>query len=125
MPNKTIKSFSGKVIKGSGDGRKIGFPTANILPDKDISSLKYGVYACEILINKISYKGVAHYGPRAVFDETKPQFEVHILDFNEDIYGEIVEIYLDNNIRETIKFDNLNDMIEQIQQDIKCAHNIK
>lgn len=123
MPNKTIKSFSGKVIKGSGDGRKIGFPTANILPDKDISSLKYGVYACEILIENLSYTGVAHYGPRAVFGETKPQFEVHILDFNEDIYDKKVEVIVGLFIRETIKFDNLNDLIDQIHRDIIHALN--
>ncbi len=118
MQNKTIKHFSGKVIKGSGDGRKIGFPTANILPKIDISSLKYGVYACEILINNISYNGVAHYGPRAVFDETKPQFEVHILDFDEDIYGELVNIFLGKRIRETMKFYTIDDLVKQIKIDI-------
>lgn len=111
------------MIKGSGDGRKIGFPTANILPDKDISSLKYGVYACEILIENLSYTGVAHYGPRAVFGETKPQFEVHILDFNEDIYDKKVEVIVGLFIRETIKFDNLNDLIDQIHRDIIHALN--
>lgn len=118
MPNKTIKTFSGKVIKGSGDGGKIGFPTANILPDIDISSLKYGVYACEILIDDITHKGVAHYGPRAVFGETKPQFEVHILDFDEDIYGELVNIFLGKRIRETMKFYTIDDLVKQIKIDI-------
>lgn len=119
MQNKTIKHFSGKVIKGSGDGRKIGFPTANILPDIDISSLKYGVYACEILIDDITHKGVAHYGPRAVFGEIIPQFEVHILEFNQNIYNKSVEVILGSYIRDTIKFDSIEALKKQIVEDIK------
>jgi len=119
MQNKTIKRFSGRVTRGSGDGTKIGFPTANILPNIDISGLKFGVYACDIYIEKKPYKGVAHYGPRAVFGETKPQFEVHILDFDEDIYGELVEVNLGEYIRDTMKFDSLDELKNQISEDIK------
>lgn len=119
MPNKMIKTFSGRVIKGSGDGTKIGFPTANILPDIDISSLKYGVYACEIVIEEITFKGVAHFGPRAVFGETKPQFEIHILDFNQDIYNKKVEVIVGLFIRETIKFDSVDELKKQIVVDIE------
>jgi len=107
------------VTRGSGDGTKIGFPTANILPNIDISGLKFGVYACDIYIEKKPYKGVAHYGPRAVFGETKPQFEVHILDFDEDIYGELVEVNLGEYIRDTMKFDSLDELKNQISEDIK------
>lgn len=114
-----IKTFSGRVIKGSGDGTKIGFPTANILPDIDISSLKYGVYACEIVIEEITFKGVAHFGPRAVFGETKPQFEIHILDFNQDIYNKKVEVIVGLFIRETIKFDSVDELKKQIVVDIE------
>jgi riboflavin kinase/FMN adenylyltransferase len=114
-----IKTFSGKVIRGSGDGSKIGFPTANILPSIDISGLKYGVYACELLIDDIPHKGVAHYGPRAVFGETEPQFEVHILDFNQDIYDKKVQVIVGLFIRETIKFDSIDELKEQILIDIE------
>jgi riboflavin kinase/FMN adenylyltransferase len=107
------------VTRGSGDGTKIGFPTANILPNIDISGLKFGVYACDIYIEKKPYKGVAHYGPRAVFGETKPQFEVHILDFNQDIYDKSVEVFLGKYIRETLKFNSLIDLKKQIEEDIK------
>jgi riboflavin kinase/FMN adenylyltransferase len=119
MRKKQIINFSGKVTRGSGDGTKIGFPTANILPNIDISGLKFGVYACDIYIEKKPYKGVAHYGPRAVFGETKPQFEVHILDFNQDIYDKSVEVFLGKYIRETLKFNSLIDLKKQIEEDIK------
>jgi len=106
------------VTRGSGDGTKIGFPTANILPNIDISGLKYGVYACDIYIEKKPYKGVAHYGPRAVFGETKPQFEVHILDFSRDIYERTVKVILGEFIRETIKFNSMEELRIQIINDI-------
>lgn len=107
------------MIKGSGDGTKIGFPTANILTDIDISSLKYGVYACDLHIGKNAHKGVAHYGPRAVFGEIIPQFEVHILEFNQNIYNKSVEVILGSYIRDTIKFDSIEDLKKQITEDIK------
>ncbi|MCA9379657.1 riboflavin kinase [Candidatus Dojkabacteria bacterium] len=118
MRKKQITNFSGKVTRGSGDGTKIGFPTANILPNIDISGLKYGVYACDIYIEKKPYKGVAHYGPRAVFGETKPQFEVHILDFSRDIYERTVKVILGEFIRETIKFNSMEELRIQIINDI-------
>ena len=119
MRKKPITNFSGKVIKGSGDGTKIGFPTANILPDIDISTLKYGVYACDFHIGKNAYKGVAHYGPRAVFGEVLPQFEVHILEFNQNIYNKSVEVILGRYIRGTVKFKSIEDLKKQITEDIK------
>jgi riboflavin kinase/FMN adenylyltransferase len=106
------------VTRGSGDGTKIGFPTANILPNIDISGLKYGVYACQIKIDDDIYKGIAHYGPRAVFGETKPQFEVHILDFSRDIYERTVKVILGEFIRETIKFNSMEELRIQIINDI-------
>lgn len=115
---KKTEKLSGKVIKGRGDGSKLGFPTANIIPKEDISTLAHGVYSCRVIINGISHKGIAHYGPRAVFGETKPQFEVHILDFDEDIYGVNIEIELLKFTRDTIKFKTVESMVEQIKKDI-------
>lgn len=108
--------ITGKVIRGSGDGTKLGFPTANILSDNPIS-LDYGVYATIIRINKTNYKSVTHYGPRAVFDETHPQLEAHVFDFNSDIYDLKIELFIYKKIRDTIKFDNLEDLIQQVDQD--------
>lgn len=114
---KSIK-LSGKVVRGKGDGRKLGFPTANIVLEQDIFQLRHGVYACTVVVNGNKIKGVAHYGPRAVFDETTPQFEVHLLDFDKDIYGETLELELIKFLRETIKFDSVEEMVEQIKEDI-------
>mgnify|MGYP001363751152 CR=1 FL=1 len=115
--------FSGKVIKGDGTGKKIGFPTANILPDIDLSSLKHGVYACDVIIDGKKYLGAAHFGPRLVFDEKTPQFEVHILNFVEDIYNKIIDIEITKYVRETMRFKNLNELKFQIKTDLLSINN--
>ena len=112
-----IKKFKGTVIKGHGDGRKFGIPTANLKVNKDLTNLKHGVYAVFVRFGRRQYKGVAHYGPRAVFDEVNPVFEVHILNFNEDIYGKELTIELIDFIRPTEKFKSIEQMQEQIADD--------
>lgn len=114
-----IKVIKGTVIRGTGDGKKIGFPTANINPESDISDLKHGVYACDVLVVGKKYKGVAHFGPRAVFGEINPQFEVHILDFDLEIYGKIVDVYLNKYLRKTKNFNSVEELRKQISIDIE------
>lgn len=108
----------GKVVKGSGDGKKIGVPTANIKTNLDLTNLKQGVYSAKVRVDAKEYLGVAHYGPRAVFNETNPQLEVHIPDFDQDIYGKVVEIELTKFQRPTMKFGSVAEMMEQIEKDI-------
>lgn len=114
--------FKGKVIAGSGDGRKIKIPTANIEIDPNLfMGIPLGVYASIIKVEKKLYKSITHIGPRAVFSEEQTQVEVHIFDFERNIYGMEVEIKLLKFIRETLKFESLDDMVEQIKLDIKKA----
>lgn len=117
MKNKILK---GIVIHGSGDGHKIGFPTANIQIEH-LPKIQYGVYACQLRIADSQYLGVMHFGPRMIFNERHPQFEVHILDFDRDIYDQNVEVIVLQFIRDTIKFDSFDELITQIKADIvKC-----
>lgn len=114
----TISSLiSGTVVKGSGDGTKIGFPTANIkIAGK--TSLKHGVYACLVYINSKVFKGALHYGPRMVFDETEPQLEVYILGFSDNIYGQKIKIEVIKYIRITKKFKTIESLRKQIEDDV-------
>lgn len=116
--------ITGKVVKGSGDGKKIGVPTANISPDIPLDGLKEGVYTSKILITNKEYLAVTHYGPRAVFGEVHPLLEVHILDFDQDVYGERVEVELLRFQRVTMKFDSVKEMMEQIEEDISIARKL-
>lgn len=114
--------IKGKVIAGTGDGRKMNIPTANIGIDSNIyKDLPLGVFASVISIDEKLYKSITHIGPRAIFKEKTIQFEVHIFDFNRSIYGEEVEIRLIEFIRETKDFGNIEDMLDQIQDDIRKA----
>lgn len=117
----------GKVIKGSGRGMSIGFPTANI-EILDQLYPKRGVYAVRVLWNNEIFNGVANIGINPTFlpaeyeDKIeKPSFEVHILNFNKDIHGKEIQVSLIRRIRDEIRFANVSDLIEQIKLDIQWA----
>ncbi|MBN1494543.1 riboflavin kinase [Candidatus Peregrinibacteria bacterium] len=110
-----------KVIKGAGLGKKYGFPTINLKPLVNTEHTPPGIYICAIFINKQKYNGVMHCGPKSIGsnDINKIYFEVHIFDFNQNIYGKNVIIHLLKKIREVRKFKDVNALIRQIKNDIK------
>lgn len=116
-----IQKVKGIVVKGSGEGTKIGIPTANISTSDSLEDLEQGVYATRVTINDKIYGGVAHYGPRAVFNEYIPQLEVHIFKFKEMIYGYTIEVEFVEFIRPTLKFNSIEDMLKTIKTDINTA----
>ena len=110
----------GTVIHGTGDGAKLGFPTANLSVSKPLH-LAHGVYACVVSVVGRQYNGVLHFGPRAVFGETKPQFEVHLFDFTQKIYGETIAVEIRDFIRDTRSFVSVKALAVQIQKDCTQA----
>lgn len=111
---------SGRVIKGMGRGKTIGFPTANVLFSQDRILPKVGVYESLTSYNDMTYKSITNIGFNPTFDNnTNVNFETHIFDFDNDIYGEMLKVELHSFIRDEIKFKNANDLIEQISKDIK------
>ncbi len=115
-------SLSGVVIHGDQRGRVIGFPTANLSLDCNYVVPKYGVYACYVEINNIKFKAVMNCGVRpSVGQGLKLQIEAHILNFNEDIYGEEVKFHLKKYLREEKKFSCIEELKSQISEDIKQA----
>lgn len=119
-------SIQGIVTHGDGRGRTIGFPTANIVIPSLRLLPKHGVYACHAIIQNHSYNSVANIGYRPTFESADPglHLEVHILDFNHDIYGEIVRIEFDQFLRDEIKFGSVESLIQQITYDIQKAREI-
>jgi riboflavin kinase/FMN adenylyltransferase len=101
-------------------GRLLGFPTANINLHDELCP-KTGVYAVTVEFNNIKYKGVANIGYSPTFDDHIFTVEVHILDFNQNIYGQNIRINFISHIRDEIKFDSINDLSEQIRRDIEIA----
>ncbi|HEX9804282.1 MAG TPA: riboflavin kinase [Candidatus Dojkabacteria bacterium] len=119
--NKLI--IRGKVLRGSGDGTKLGFPTLNVELTSELE-IEFGVYAARVYIKNDLYEGVLHYGPRLVFDESNPQLEVHLFQFSENVYGENVVVEILDFIRPTKNFDSLEPLIEQMSKDCEDAQKI-
>ncbi|MDA9636862.1 bifunctional riboflavin kinase/FAD synthetase [SAR86 cluster bacterium] len=113
-------TFSGKVVFGNRLGRTIGVPTANIWVPKSNLPIK-GVYAVKALIEKRQFNGIANMGIRPTVGGTSPVLEIHIFDFNKDIYGQRIEVEFHKKIREEKKFVHLDQLKDQISKDIEIA----
>ncbi|MCD8377704.1 MAG: bifunctional riboflavin kinase/FAD synthetase [Candidatus Gastranaerophilales bacterium] len=112
--------LTGTVIKGRQLGRTIGFPTANILYPKKKVKIPFGVYCCEVIARNKKYKGILNYGIKPTIDgKNSPLAEVHIIGFDNDIYGQNIDILIENRIRDEKKFDSLETLQAQIREDIK------
>jgi riboflavin kinase/FMN adenylyltransferase len=101
-------------------GRLLGFPTANINLHDELCP-KTGVYAVTVEFENIKYKGVANIGYSPTFDDHVFTVEVHILDFDKNIYGHKIRVDFISRIRDEIKFANINELSKQIRRDVEKA----
>ena len=114
--------IEGQVIVGDQRGRELGYPTANFeLPH--CCKLEHGIYATRVRLGGRLFDGVASYG-KPMFDIHKSPFEVHIFDFNEDIYGQTIEVALISHIRSQMTFNGLDELIVQMDADSAKARAI-
>ncbi|MCF6321085.1 MAG: bifunctional riboflavin kinase/FAD synthetase [Rhizobiaceae bacterium] len=114
-------SINGTVVSGSKMGRKLGFPTANISLPPNVE-LKQGIYAVRaIRANGEVHDGVASYGRRPTFDNGETLFETHLFDFDGDLYGEELTVILYSWLREEIKFDGAEELVDQMKLDAQEA----
>lgn len=114
-------SITGRVVHGQKLGRTIGVPTANLLLKRQVSPVS-GVFVVSVLgiADKI-YQGVANIGQRPTVNGVRQQLEVHIFDFNSDLYGLQLEVVLEEKIRDEVRFDSFAELKIQIDKDIKQA----
>ena len=98
-------SVSGQVISGQRLGRTLGVPTANIALEPT-NKLAHGVYAVMARIEGRAYPAVASFGTRPTVDDGPPLLEVHLLDFDGDLYGREMEVEFIERIRDELKFDS-------------------
>ena len=112
-------TIQGEVIHGDKNGRKLGYPTANI----DMGHYqrpKYGIYAVKgHLPDGRVLNGAANLGIRPTFDPPKELLEPYFFDFTEDLYGQVIEVELHHFLRGEQKFDDLEALKAQMEQD--CA----
>ena len=119
--------LSGLVIHGDKRGRKIGYPTANLkITDARKIIPKYGVYAVDVQIDRNSkiYRGMMNIGYRPTFtDDTELSIEVHIIDFDEDLYGKIITVDFLKRIRDEQSFSGFEALKSQLDMDrISCLN---
>ena len=119
-------TLTGTVIHGLKKGKEIGFPTANIdvtNPHKLIPA--QGVYAVHVLVQGIEYKGMLNIGLNpTVRSDKKQSVEVHLFDFDTDVYGEEIIINFIQRIRSEKKFDSLNELKGQLAKDKRTSQQI-
>jgi len=101
-------------------GRLLGFPTANITLHDELCP-KNGVYAVAVDCMGEIFQGVANIGYSPTFDDNVFSVEVHILDFNENIYGQKIRVDFVKRIRDEKKFSNISELSDQIKKDIVKA----
>ncbi|MCG8565322.1 MAG: bifunctional riboflavin kinase/FAD synthetase [Desulfobacterales bacterium] len=114
----------GKVIKGrERGGSQLGFPTANIKLHDELCP-KLGVYAVTVETDHGPYKGVANIGFSPTFGDEMFTIEVHILDFDKDLYGSRIRVNMVERLRDETKFSSIEELASQIQEDITKAKEI-
>jgi riboflavin kinase/FMN adenylyltransferase len=114
----------GTVVPGRNRGGKLlGFPTANINLQDELCP-KSGIYAVTVECRNKMLKGVANIGYSPTFDDHQFTVEVHIMDYNADLYGEKIRVNFIERIRDEVKFKNIAELSEQIKKDIQTANKI-
>ena len=115
-------SICGEVIHGNHLAQLMGFPTANILVPDSILPPKKGVYLTETIFHGHNYRSITNIGTRpTITDDVKSTAETHILDFNDDIYGEKILVKFYEFIRPEQKFNNVEELKRTVIQNINYA----
>ena len=112
-------TMKGYVVRGDARGRTLGFPTANLNMPVDQLLPMDGIYIVEVAWEGKKYQGMASIGHNVTFGAHARSIEVHILDFNEEIYGETLAISWLHYLRAEEQFDSVRELIHQLQEDEK------
>ncbi|MGP4040252.1 bifunctional riboflavin kinase/FAD synthetase [Gracilibacillus sp. D59] len=112
-------SLTGEVIHGDKRGRTIGYPTANIKIEDYYFLPRIGVYAVEVQVGDKQYYGMANlgYNPTFTDDRRNTKLEVHIFNFDENIYGETIVVYWKKFIRDEEKFSGIDELVAKLKED--------
>ncbi len=110
----------GGVIRGDARGATIGFPTANVHTDER-KALPVGVYAVRVQVPQGTFDGMANVGPRPSFPDEAPSLEVHLFDFDDDLYGSEITTHFHAFLRGQRRFEGLEDLKAQLARDAETA----
>jgi riboflavin kinase/FMN adenylyltransferase len=116
-------SIMGTVVEGYQKGRELGFPTANVRSTYELIPSR-GVYAVMVDWRERRYEGVANIGFNPTFGRTQLSVEIHLFNFSQQLYGEVVEVSFVKKIRDEKAFPSVADLVKQIGQDVETAHTL-
>jgi riboflavin kinase/FMN adenylyltransferase len=119
-------SLHGPVIHGDARGRTIDVPTANISYSQNKMIPAKGIYACWAYLNNKKYQAAINIGTNPTFtpDKQSPNVETHLLDFRQEIYGEDVRLEFVARLRDELKFDSVDVLLEQIWKDVATTREL-
>ena len=117
-------SVRGRVIEGDKRGRTLGFPTANLAIAERRLIPADGIYAVRVKIGDAWFGGAANIGFRPTFDKGQRLVEVFILDFDGDLYDQMIEIQFVKRLRAEIKFESVSALVEQMKRDVAEARKV-
>lgn len=116
-------TLTGHVVKGYQRGREIGYPTANLEIDESRAIPKVGIYAVTAIVQGQNYDGMASIGYNPTFEEKheQPIIEVHLFNFESDIYGESMQVSFCSYIRDELAFDGVDELTQELKEDERKA----
>jgi riboflavin kinase/FMN adenylyltransferase len=118
-------SVRGIVVRGDGRGRGLGFPTANLkVSNAEKLIPPPGIYAVRGVLRSGTHPGALHLGPRPTFRGSPPTVELHLLDFEGNLYGEEVRVDFVERLREVRPFDSVALLVEQMREDVEAAREV-
>ena len=117
-------SVGGKVVRGDGRGRIIGVPTANVAVDETLALPSNGVYAVFFHVGGSRWPGAGNLGLRPTFDQKTRSLEIHLLDFEGDLYGQMVTVEFVERLRPEARFGGVAELVAQIGRDIQGAREV-
>ena len=117
--------LTGEVVTGKALGRQYNYPTININIKEDYKLIpKTGVYIVDTRINDAHFFGIMNIGKRTTINGKKKTIEVHLLDFDKNLYGEKIQVNLIKRLRDEQKFDSLDHLFAQIKKDEAIARSL-
>jgi len=114
-------TVGGEVVVGNKLGKKLGFPTSNLLVDDSMVTPAYGVYITYCIYNGRKYPSVTNVGEKPTVGSSGKNMETHIFNFDKELYGKIIRVEFIKKTRDEKKFDNLDELARQITKDCIMA----
>ncbi|MDP2660401.1 MAG: bifunctional riboflavin kinase/FAD synthetase [Dehalococcoidia bacterium] len=111
-------SLSGQVVAGAHRGKGLGFPTANLAVQPNLAVPANGVYVTRAHLGSASYASVTNIGNNPTFGAQPRTIEVHLLDFDSDVYGQEIRLELLSRLREEKRFTTVDELVAQIRRDV-------